>query len=198
MAEIAQSIIDSAVNDILEEWEKAGFKFKGTQVKTCPKAFYAAADGMREFERLIQPEYEVYKREVEPEHLLLNAIPPAAKGLIHTEVHFVPTNYKNHSLEDYRITAVFNLKTSEFPSDVIEILELCRATSIPDVIGKQYGGNSISSMAPLPSSSISRNKTLERFAKDLKNDLKVALALKEYEERHPKKCMEAGRTSSDM
>jgi len=183
MAEVAQGAIDDVVSHILESWRAIGFEIDGTRVKTCPKAFQSTASGMKEIERLLQPEYEVSKREVEPKYLALTAIPPSAKGLINTYISFVPEDYANYSLGDYKITANFNLRASEFPSDVIEILELSGRTGSSDdeTRSKYYGGYSISSMG------FDKNEILGGFAKNLKNDLRVALALKEYDERHPTK-----------
>lgn len=187
MAEVAQDAIDNAVTYILKDWKKRGFEIDGTRVKACPIAFKAAANAMKEFEGLIQPEYEVTERKVEPTHLSLTAIPPLAKGLVYAKINFEPEDYKNYSLDDYRLGAFFALRRKEFPSDIADTLGDIGVDSLDDEIRKTVMFKTAASGWG------NGNCIVKDTVQDLKNCLRIALAVKEYDERHPKKCMEGSQ-----
>jgi hypothetical protein len=182
MTEVAQDALNSAMNNTIEEWESSGFELDGSKIRACPKAFQATVSGMKEFEKLIKPEFEITERKIGPKLFELTAVPKSAKNIVKAYITLKPVAYDNFRLADYSLGVDIAFKIKEFPYNLKEILEIPNYAEIlngeirnpveypGDVSGK--GGEEF---------------ILPYIVKNLKKDLKIALAIREYEKKHSKK-----------
>jgi hypothetical protein len=180
MAEVVQEALNNSVKALLEEWESAGLKIEGSlnlDVKSIPANIKLAAEGLKRIENLLRPEYETIRKTVTPTRLSIKSVPISAQEGIETYIFFEPVK----NAEDYKAGAVIELKVKKFPSDVIHALSLTAhsGSGENETMSKQYNW-----------SNSSYRDEVRYTAERLEEDLRIALAVKEYDERHPKKCME--------
>jgi len=177
MAEVVQEALNNSVKALLKEWELAGLKIEGSlnlDVKSIPVNIKLAAEGLKRIESLLQPEYETIRKTVTPTHLSIKSVPISAKESIGTYIFFEPVK----DAEDYKAGALIELKVKRFPSDVIHALSLTAHSGSDEneTMSKQYNWSHSSHI-----------DNVGYTAENLKEDLRIALAVGEYAERHPAK-----------
>jgi len=195
MSHAIQRIVNSAVEAALEGWKNIGAEFDGTNVIKVPQTFDFMVRRLNDLEHSLQPEFEMRETAVRPNELSLDAVPAKLQcdlrvPLLDNDIFMYAClrPYCQNTPGIYEGEAYFCVKTHKFPEEVERAIKFDHEPiSYSDnyIQRKGYSWSEDENNSSFKYNLLRKlpHTPLDSFLKKIKMDLKIVLALKEYEER---------------
>jgi hypothetical protein len=180
MSTIVQQRIVDVTEEEVKRWRKIGVKIDGTRVVQIPEEYGLALGRLEDLGQMLSPEFQIGLKTIEPEYLSLCAKATKAPG-IDLYFRFEPFREKNES--GYKGSVNFRLSVKDYPSYAPQVLDLQSHSGCKEM-GNETRSSEYKFTQRTKRSHDGPWYVLEDTVGKMKLNLRVALALREYEMRH--------------